>query len=83
MQKRSIFVGAALLSVSVLVAGCATFNAPSSSLSPICEALIGPIKYNSTAKGSPRYAAPSLSPDLKQRNQVGRNLGCPQYANGG
>jgi hypothetical protein len=28
---------------------------------------------------SKRYAAYLLTIDLKERNQIGRNLGCPQY----
>jgi hypothetical protein len=49
------------------------------STSPVCEALIGPIVYNSTKRTSTRFAGPALVPDLKQRNQVGENLGCPQF----
>ena len=43
------------------------------------DALIGPIKYNSTTKTSKRFAGSALVPDLKQRNQVGEWLGCPAY----
>lgn len=45
----------------------------------ICRALIGPIKYNSQKKDSQRFAAAVLALDLKQRNQVGQALRCPQY----
>ena len=45
----------------------------------ICKALVGPIKYNSTDPKSPRHAGPKLAPDLKQRNQIGQRLNCPQY----
>jgi len=48
-------------------------------IKPICAALIGPIKYNSTNKVSVRYAGHTLALDLKQRNQVGQYLHCPAY----
>jgi hypothetical protein len=70
----------ALLLVLVLLSGCVT-NGPGSSttLQPVCDALIGPIKYNSTNPKSARHAGKALVPDLRERNQVGRNLGCAQY----
>lgn len=69
-----------LLPVAVLLGGCpGADELPPSAISPICKALIGPIKYNSAVLGSKRFAAALLAMDLKQRNQVGRNLGCPLY----
>lgn len=69
--------------ISVLLAlalcGCATTDGTVQGLAPICDALIGPIKYNSTKVTSARHAGPDLAKDLKQRNQVGQRLGCPAY----
>ncbi len=47
--------------------------------SAVCRALVGPIKYNTANKESKRYAGILLGLDLKQRNQIGQGLGCPQY----
>lgn len=58
--------------------GCIT-DGSTTSLAPVCDALIGPLKYSSTNKNSTRYAAKDLAPDLALRNRVGVNLGCPQY----
>jgi hypothetical protein len=69
-----------LIPVAVLLGGCPNdAPLPPSTIAPICKALIGPITYNSTKVMSKRYAAALLAMDLKQRNQVGRNLGCPLY----
>jgi hypothetical protein len=70
-----------LLPVAVLLSGCLGDDAelPPSTVAPICKALIGPIKYNSMSPMSKRFAGALLAMDLKQRNQVGRNLGCPLY----
>ena len=64
----------------LLLAGCAT-KAPlkTTSTTPICAALIGPIQYNSQKPASDRFAGPALAPDLKRRNQVGEQLHCPKY----
>lgn len=72
------FIAPLLLVVSLLT-GCSKDDLPPSSIAPICDALVGPIKYNSTNKMSQRYAAALLAMDLKQRNQIGRELGCPKY----
>lgn len=62
------------------LSGCAGGPKPSlDQIKPVCDALIGPIKYNSTVKTSQRFAGPQLAPDLKARNQVGQWLGCPAY----
>lgn len=63
---------------AALVGGCAHLGTPPTT-TPVCEALIGPIKYNSTNPASPRHAGKALAPDLAQRNRVGKNLRCPQY----
>lgn len=70
----------ALLMFILMLAGCAsTPDLRPTSTAPVCTALIGPIKYNSTNPKSPRHAGPKLAPDLKARNQVGENLNCPAY----
>ena len=68
-----------LIPVAVLLGGCPNDELPPSAIAPICKALIGPIKYNTKIPGSKRFAAALLAMDLKERNQVGRNLGCPLY----
>lgn len=67
------------LCVCALVGGCVTTDLPAETIQPICKALIGPIKYNSTKKTSLRFAGQVLALDLKQRNQVGERLGCTGY----
>lgn len=65
--------------IALMVAGCASGGLPPSSTAPICDALIGPIKYNTYNKSSRRYAAALLAMDLKKRNQVGQRLGCGAF----
>ena len=62
-----------------MVSGCDVADIPPSAIPPICRALVGPIKYNSTNIMSQRYAAYLLTLDLHARNQIGRKLGCPQF----
>jgi hypothetical protein len=57
--------------------GCAQLSP--AGLQAICAALVGPIRYNTYNKNSPRHAGPVLGMDLKQRNQIGQRLGCPLY----
>ena len=69
-----------IIALGVMLAGCD----PQQTLGPaglqsICSALVGPIKYNTYNKNSARHAGPVLGMDLKQRNQIGQRLGCPQY----
>ena len=71
-------ISALLFAISFGFTGCATMPLPDSK-TPVCEALVGPIKYNSTDPRSQRHAGPALAPDLAQRNRVGINLKCPQY----
>lgn len=68
-----------ILALLGLLTGCATVPGPTASRTPVCDALVGPIKYNSTTRTSARFAGPALAPDLNQRNQVGINLRCPKY----
>ena len=75
MTARTI---SALL-VALALGGCATTDGTVQGLAPVCDALVGPIRYNSTKVSSPRHAGPELAKDLKQRNQVGERLGCPEY----
>ena len=65
--------------LSITVAACDASQVPPAQIPAICKALIGPIKYNSHDKMSKRYAAYLLSLDLKARNRIGVELGCPQY----
>jgi hypothetical protein len=78
MRREIVIFGA--LSAALLLGACdLKSRLPPSAIAPICKALVGPIKYTSTNKMSQRYAAYLLSLDLKQRNQIGVELGCPQY----
>lgn len=63
----------------VLLSGCTTLAATQTT-GPVCEALVGPIKYTSATKTSRRFAGPDLAPDLAVRNRVGKNLRCPAYS---
>ena len=80
MTARTI---SALILAAALLGGCTTTQGKVEGLAPVCEALIGPIKYNSTKTSSARHAGPELAKDLKQRNQVGERLRCPAYEGGG
>lgn len=68
-----------ILLASIALSGCVTDGLSPTQLKPICAALVGPIKYNTFNKASQRYAAALLAMDLHQRNDIGRQLGCPQY----
>jgi hypothetical protein len=59
--------------------GCITDGTTPASVEPVCEALTGPIRYNTFKPDSTRYAGPALAPDLKKQNQVGELLHCPGY----
>jgi len=71
-----------LLLGSMWLAGCDASDLPPAAIAPICKALVGPIKYNTTDVMSQRYAAYLLSLDLHERNQIGLKLGCPQFKKG-
>ena len=66
-----------LVLAGTLLAGCTTGGV--STPKAVCNALLAPIKYNSTVPTSRRFAGPDLAPDLAQRNRVGMNLACPAY----
>ena len=68
-----------ILIAGSMLMGCDVNDLPPSSIAPICRALVGPIKYNTTDVMSQRYAAYLLSLDIHKRNEIGRKLGCPQY----
>lgn len=63
----------------ILLTGCDPQDLSPGQTSAVCKALIGPIRYNTYDPNSQRYAAILLAMDLKQRNQVGYWLHCPQY----
>lgn len=65
--------------VALLLSGCGPEDLPPSAIPPICRALVGPIKYNSSNIMSKRYAGYLLTLDIHQRNEIGRKLGCPAY----
>lgn len=69
---------AIILILALGLTGCQTISG-SPSLRAVCTGLIGPIHYNSTKLTSRRHAGPDLALDLKERNQVGRELRCPNY----
>lgn len=73
IRLSSIIVG------SLLLVGCVTTGSTPPQYAPVCEALVGPIYYNSKNIKSRRHAGPDLAPELAKRNKVGRNLRCPQY----
>lgn len=63
----------------LLLAGCATTGLKVDSNGPVCDALVGPIRYTSVQKASRRFAGADLAAELAKRNRVGTNLKCPQY----
>ena len=68
-----------IVGLAFLLTACDPASLPPSSIAPICRALVGPIKYNSTNIMSQRYAAYLLTLDLHARNEIGRKLNCPQF----
>lgn len=76
---RKLSIAPVLLVLALALGGCNPDDLSPAGLRAICTALIGPIKYNTYVKSSGRYAGPILGMDLKQRNQIGQRLGCPQY----
>lgn len=81
MQRNpNLYYTVALLSLLVLLTGCQT-TGPGRTIKPqpICDALLGPIKYNSKNPKSLRFAGQTLVLDLKARNYIGQRLNCPGY----
>lgn len=70
LNKIAVTVG------MLMLGGCVTTG---STPTAVCDALIGPIHYNSKVTTSPSHAGPALAPELAKRNRVGINLGCTQY----
>ena len=73
---------AVLLLIAFAAAGCVTNGTTGyrpSDKNAVCKALNGPIKYNSTRPQSARFAGAVLALDLKERNEIGRQLNCPQF----
>lgn len=70
-----------ILPALLALAGCVTTGNElrPTDKSAVCRALVDPIKYNSRNPKSRRYAGDLLALDLKQRNQIGQNLRCPQF----
>lgn len=64
------------LLIVLMLGACTTTGATPKA---VCDALLGPIKYNSANIKSARHAGPALAPDLAQHNRVGVNLACPAY----
>jgi hypothetical protein len=61
------------------VAGCTPEDLTAVQRQTICNALVGPIRYNTYDPKSGRYSGHILALDLKVRNQVGQALRCPLY----
>lgn len=69
-----------IIASSILLAACGTTNGTGiGKIKPVCDALIGPIHYDSRDPRNARYAGRALAPDLAARNKVGAGLGCPAY----
>jgi hypothetical protein len=77
-MKRWIPIGA-IIALGLMLGGCDPVMLGPAGLQSICDALVGPIKYNTYNPKSPRHAGLVLGMDLKQRNQIGQRLGCPLY----
>lgn len=68
------------IALCAALGGCATTGTLGpTQIKPVCDALIGPIRYNTYKITSGRYAGKTLALDLKQRNQVGEGLHCKGY----
>jgi hypothetical protein len=68
------------LACFLFFSGCATTRPlHPDNTAPVCDALVGPIRYNSQVRTSRRFAGPDLAKDLAVRNRVGTKLGCSKY----
>lgn len=74
-MQRVILVGA----IALTLAGCAGQLPSPTDTNAVCDALVGPIRYNTYKPQSRRFAGPDLAKDLSVRNKVGEGLSCPQY----
>ncbi len=79
-MHANLYYTLAVLGLALILSGCQT-TGPGRTLKPqpICDALVGPIKYNSRNVKSRRHAGPDLAVDLSVRNRVGVRLNCPKY----
>lgn len=77
-MTRVTRISLSVMALGLLLAGCDT-SGPLRNEALICDALVGPIKYNSTVMTSLRHAGVNLAPDLALRNRIGRELHCPKY----
>ena len=73
-----------LLTLSIIFcaftqAGCTPEDLTAVQRNTICNALVGPIRYNTYDPKSGRYSGHILALDLKVRNQIGQALRCPLY----
>lgn len=74
-MKRLIWIVPILLFISA----CTPDDLTPVQRNTICNALVGPIRYNTYDPNSGRYSGHILAVDLKLRNQIGQALRCPQY----
>ena len=77
MRKVSFFVPLCMLGI---LAACTPEDLTPVQRNTICNALVGPIRYNTFDPKSGRYSGHVLALDLKVRNQIGEALRCPLYA---
>lgn len=71
---RAILTTALIISALAL-AGCDP-EQEAAMQSTVCQALIGPLYYNTYKLNSRRHAGPDLAIDLHTRNLVWRRLSC-------
>lgn len=80
MTRATDFAFWVVVLLACATAACSTVpDTAVKSTAPVCEALLGPIKYNSTNPQSRRHAGPDLAPDLAKHNRVGRLLRCHNF----
>lgn len=77
----SIFALAFVVIASLMLAGCgpSAGAGPSISLTPVCDALGAPIRFNPHNKDSVWHAGSSLAKRIVQQDDVGANLRCKGY----